>query len=126
MNAFPDRRAVIVGQTVALDFAEEKRRETDPPSNKLYFSQFDGTSEDLREVLVDFEPEIVNVIMLRNRNGIIEFKSIDAATKAKDALHGTETRSGHSIMMFYSNPRPTRDGPARSNTRRSNSYGGDW
>ncbi|KAJ4481194.1 hypothetical protein J3R30DRAFT_3465030 [Lentinula aciculospora] len=125
MNALNNSETTILGQHIHLDFAPPKPRNTDPPSNKLYFSQFDGTLKDMEAALRN-QSGVSDILMLKNRNGIIQFSSVEEATAAKEALDQTQTPDGHTINIFFSKPRPKPNDNRSGNMRRSNSYGNDW
>ncbi|KAJ4476366.1 hypothetical protein C8J55DRAFT_606828 [Lentinula edodes] len=125
MTALSNEQNTILGQGIHLDFAPSKLKTADPPSSKLYFSQYDGTLQDMQAALRNHSG-VLDVVMLKNRNGIVQFKSVEEATAAKQALDNTKTPNGHLINIFYSSPRPKPNENRFGNRRRSNSYGNDW
>ncbi|KAJ3932566.1 MAG: hypothetical protein NXY57DRAFT_100562 [Lentinula lateritia] len=127
LNALKNEHTIL-GQEVHLDFAPTKPKNAHPPSSKLYFAQYDGTLQEMQAVLRNHSG-VLDVVMLKNRNGIVQFKSVEEATAAKEALDNTKTLNGHLINIFYSSPRPKSNENRENhfgNRRRSNSYGNDW
>ncbi|KAF8824339.1 hypothetical protein HHX47_DHR8000379 [Lentinula edodes] len=125
LNALKNQHDTILGQEVHLDFAPSKPKSVHPPSNRLYFAQYDGTLQEMQDALRKHSG-VLDVVMLKNRNGIVQFKSVEEATAAKQALDKTKTSNGHLINIFYSSPRPKPNENRFGNRRRSNSYGNDW
>ncbi|KAJ3718122.1 hypothetical protein DFJ43DRAFT_1208724 [Lentinula guzmanii] len=125
MSALNNEQTTLLGQRIHLDFAPPKAGSA--PSNQLYFSGFNGTLKDMEAALYQ-QSGVSDVIMLKNRNGILKFKSVEEAAAAKQALDRTQTPDGHTLNLYFSNPRPKpTDNRSRSgNMRRSNSYGNDW
>ncbi|KIK65068.1 hypothetical protein GYMLUDRAFT_56533 [Collybiopsis luxurians FD-317 M1] len=118
-------KAIVLDSPVVLDYAAVK---TDPPNNKLYISQFDGDLAELRKLFQDHKEGLGKMVMLKNRNAIVEYENVEQAAAAKDALDLSESSSGRRFRVFFSSPRPTRTESSDSSRyiRRSKSYGGDW
>ncbi|KAJ3878581.1 hypothetical protein F5051DRAFT_327669, partial [Lentinula edodes] len=128
LSALKNEPTTILGQEVHLDFAPTKAKTAQPPSSKLYFAQYDGTLQEMQDALRKHSG-VLDVVMRTsrtNRNGIVQFKSVEEATAAKQALDKTKTPNGHLINIFYSSPRPRPNENRFGNRRRSNSYGNDW
>ncbi|KAF5392132.1 hypothetical protein D9757_003193 [Collybiopsis confluens] len=112
------------GTPLSLDFAAVR---SDPPSNKLYVTAFDGEEGELREIFRKYSDGLTNLVMLRNRNAVIEYEDVEQASAAKDALDFGKTASGGEFRVFFSNPRPVRpESNSSRNMQRRKSYGNDW
>ncbi|KAE9399406.1 hypothetical protein BT96DRAFT_691822, partial [Gymnopus androsaceus JB14] len=109
MQALNNGTTSIGGRYVNLDYAAKATKAPAPPSKTLYFLRYPGDEGDLRAALSEHEGSVVAVRLLNNQNGFIEFKNIDDATAAKEALDRTQTPDGHTLNLLFSTPRPTRN-----------------
>ncbi|KAJ3727878.1 hypothetical protein FB446DRAFT_726917 [Lentinula raphanica] len=127
MSAVRNDGTTLLGQQLLLDFAPPKPADT--PTSQLYFSRYNGDLSDLKAALSQ-SPGVNNIVMLKNRNGIIFFNTVEEATAARQALDRTQTPDGHNLNLFYSNPRSRpQDGesrPGNKNMSRSNNYRNNW
>jgi len=121
---------VLTGRPVNLDYAPPLgSQRVNPPSDTLFFLRYPGNTADLREALSSFESAIVDIRLMDNQKGFIEFRSIADASAAKEAMElQKETPAGHPLNLFFSKPLARARGLRNNsgNMRRSNSYGGDW
>jgi hypothetical protein len=51
----------MVNRTLFLDYAEERKIKTSPPTNALYFRHFGGDIQDLREILKDYMRHVYQI-----------------------------------------------------------------
>lgn len=122
----------MVNRTLFLDYAEERKIRTSPPTNALYFRHFGGDINDLREILKDYmrhvylinfrkccllssRQEWLTVFVVPTRqpetageeplgHGHILFRqgSGDMATEALEKLNGTTSSAGFQLNLQYS------------------------
>jgi len=102
----------IAGRKLRVEFSEANARKVvTEPSNRLYFSGFAGEESEIRTIFQQFRESIVDVYPLvhprtgkRAHNGFVNFNSIEAATKAMEALNGTQTPNGETLTVTYARP----------------------
>jgi len=106
----------MVNRTLFLDYAEERKIKTSPPTNALYFRHFGGDIQDLREILKDYMRHVYQINFLPTRrpetageeeplgHGHILFRqgSGDMATEALEKLNGATSSAGFQLNLQYS------------------------
>ncbi|KIL65605.1 hypothetical protein M378DRAFT_76592 [Amanita muscaria Koide BX008] len=100
-------------RTLMVNFARPgiKRTRTKPPqipSNRLFFNEFDGTTNDLQQSLEKYAKSIVRIDFHKDRRtggllnrGHIRFTSEEIATSALNEMNGSVTDSGSELHLEY-------------------------
>ncbi|KAJ7726253.1 hypothetical protein DFH07DRAFT_714326, partial [Mycena maculata] len=100
-NSFAEEPLFMLDRNVRVDYAPARPTSANPPSHKLYFFDYRGSEESLRETMRDFETSIQRTHFLRNQmtgeltgSGFIEFMSVERATQAIKTHNGSLTSYG--------------------------------
>lgn len=105
----------MLGRDLRLDFSAGKdtpRQMQHEPSEKLYFSGCSGDEGEIREIFKKFGNDIVDIHLLKDPQsgeriptGFVQLSSVEAATEAMEALHGTLTPAGDPLIVSFARPR---------------------
>jgi len=109
------------GRDLHVDYSKfepfQARPVTDP-SDRLYFSGCAGNESEIRTIFNQFNDSIIDIDLLKNPRtrkrasaGFVQFKSIETATEALEALHGTQTPDGEQLNVVYARPRRSQSTP---------------
>jgi RNA recognition motif-containing protein len=101
------------GRDLRVDFsAGAKGQSIAEPSEKLYFSGCAGDEAEVRNIFKQFSNSIVDIHLLKDpqtgmriRTGFVTMNSMETAKEAMEALHGSETPYGESLLVSYARAR---------------------
>jgi len=108
----------LINRTVIIDFARTPTRIS--PSNKLFFSNFDGTTNDLRGALKKYANSLLRIDFLKDKftekpmnRGHIYFRTEEAATSVLNEMNGSMVEAGHKLHLAYANSNSAAKGRRR-------------
>ncbi|CAK5270905.1 unnamed protein product [Mycena citricolor] len=103
----------MMDRNLRVDFAPQRKQAPAMPVNRIYFHDFRGSEEDLRNVLQEWGNNVIKVTFLRDHNtgsrlgnGFIQFTTTDVATKVKESLDGQTSQYGPLNFEFAKSTRP--------------------
>ncbi|KAF9040047.1 hypothetical protein BJ165DRAFT_1495054 [Panaeolus papilionaceus] len=117
----------IADRDIVLDYA--MNREAQPNTN-IFFGNFDGDANALRNILKDHTESIVDVVFMRDGNtglplpsGFVRMGSLESSEAALNVLRTVKNADGAPLRVNYARPRPERDERKKFVERRPR-YGG--
>ncbi|KAJ7055643.1 hypothetical protein C8F01DRAFT_994132 [Mycena amicta] len=100
-ESFAEEPLYMLDRNVKIDYAASRVTARNSPSSSLYFFDFRGDGLALRHALRAFDKDITRTYFLRSRvtgeltaTGFVEFKSVEAATAAREKYNGSSTQFG--------------------------------
>jgi RNA recognition motif-containing protein len=128
-NSAAEEPIYIEGRDVVLDYAVN--RET-VPNTSIYFADFDGDANAIRNILSEQQEDVVDVVFMRDGNtglplpsGFVRLNSLEASETALEVLRRVKNADGKSIRVGYARPRPDRDQRKKVVERRPRFGGGE-
>ncbi|KAF8949970.1 hypothetical protein BDZ97DRAFT_1668273 [Flammula alnicola] len=119
----------LSGRDLVVDYASVRKNDNAPPqqpNKRVYFSNFEQDEAAFRELLQDFNADLISVYFMRDGNtgealsaGFLEFTDERIATEVINALNGTSLPSGSNLQLAYARPRRERSGFSPRNQNRS-------
>lgn len=112
MTSMDSKPFKMFGRQLRVEFSEPKNRNAVlDPYEKLHYAGFAGEESEIRTIFQQFSDSIVKVNTLRDpktgklgQSGFVCFKSIESATKAMEALNGTQAPNGENLTVGYARP----------------------
>ncbi|KAG5352550.1 hypothetical protein C0989_001768 [Termitomyces sp. Mn162] len=113
-GSFKEEPLYLLDRDIRVDYATRRNRDAAQPSISLYFGNFSGTMDNLREITAEYQNSITNMFFLRDRetgeqlqSGFIHFNTVSEAEAALRALNNRT--SGDAILnLRYAAPKRQR------------------